>query len=131
MGTARDRIQEHLTRFGKDRGFDAGSLDEKGHGQVARGSATVHIRVREEHGVLVIMAPVGKVPGEGREGFYRKLLEASLFETSDAAFAVDGKTEVVYLRALRRLEGLDYEEFEDLVHTVATVADEWDDRLKK
>ena len=25
--------------------------------------------------------------------------------------------------------GLDYDEFEDLVHTVASVADEWDDRL--
>ena len=37
--------------------------------------------------------------------------------------------DAVYLRALRRLSGLDYEEFEDLLHTMATVADEWDDRL--
>jgi len=131
MGTARERIQEFLTRFGQERGFDAGKLDEHGGGQVARGSATVQIRVLDEQGVLLVMSQVGKLPAEGREAVYRRLLEASLFQTSDAAFAVDGKTDAIYLRALRRLEGLDYEEFEDLVHTVATVADEWDDRLRK
>ena len=35
------------------------------------------------------------------------------------------------MRALRRLSGLDYEEFEDLVETVGKVTDEWDDTLKK
>jgi hypothetical protein len=29
------------------------------------------------------------------------------------------------------LSGLDYEEFEDLLHTIASVADEWDDRLSE
>jgi hypothetical protein len=37
---------------------------------------------------------------------------------------------MVYLRILRRLEGLDYEEFDDLLHTIASVADEWDDKLR-
>jgi hypothetical protein len=49
--------------------------------------------------------------------------------TSDASFAIDKDKDAVYLRALRRLSGLDYEEFEDLLHTMASVADEWDDRL--
>ena len=35
------------------------------------------------------------------------------------------------MRALRRLSGLDYEEFEDLLDTVGKVTDEWDDVLKK
>ncbi len=34
------------------------------------------------------------------------------------------------MRALRRLSGLDYEEFEDLLETVGKVADDWDDTLK-
>ena len=34
------------------------------------------------------------------------------------------------VRALRRLSGLDYEEFEDLLYTVGKVADDWDDRLR-
>ena len=29
----------------------------------------------------------------------------------------------------RGLDGLDYEEFEDLVHSIATAADKWDDKL--
>ena len=33
----------------------------------------------------------------------------------------------LYLRILRGLEGLDYEEFEDTVHSIAQTADKWDD----
>ena len=51
--------------------------------------------------------------------------------TSDAAFAIDAQKNEVYVRVLRRLSGLDYEEFEDLLDTVGKVADEWDDVLKK
>jgi hypothetical protein len=130
MSTGRQRVAEYLERFGKERDFDAGGLSPEGTGQIARGSATVQVRVLDEHGVLVLLAPVGKVPAEGREAFYRRLLEASLFATSDAAFAIDRETDRVFLRGLRRLDGLDYEEFEDLVHTVATLADEWDDKLR-
>jgi hypothetical protein len=69
------------------------------------------------------------VPREGREALYRRLLELNFLVTSDASFAIDKDKDAVYLRALRRLSGLDYEEFEDLLHTMASVADEWDDRL--
>jgi hypothetical protein len=70
-----------------------------------------------------------EVPRDGREAFYRRLLELNFLVTSDGAFAIDKDRDAVYLRALRRLSGLDYEEFEDLLHTIASVADEWDDRL--
>jgi Tir chaperone protein (CesT) family len=126
----RDAIQGFLNRFAEERGVPTGPLDGNGQAQIARGSATVSVRVLDAHGILIVLSRIAEVPAEGREAFYRRLLEASLFQTSDAAFAIDGSSESVYVRALRRLEGLDYEEFEDLVHTVATVADEWDDRLK-
>jgi hypothetical protein len=70
------------------------------------------------------------VPERDPCGLYRRLLELSLLSTSDAAFAIDKKTDLVYLRILRRLEGLDYDEFDDLLHTIASVADEWDDKLR-
>ena len=85
--------------------------------------------VAEEHGILLFLSRIMDVPKEGRETFYRRLLELNFLVTSDAAFAVDKDKDAVYLRALRRLSGLDFEEFEDLLHTMATVADEWDDRL--
>ena len=71
------------------------------------------------------------VPLIGRESFYRRLLELSFLTTSDAAFSIDAQKDEVYARALRRLSGLDYEEFEDLLETVGKVADDWDDLLEK
>ena len=59
----------------------------------------------------------------------KRLLAASFVETGDAAFALHPQTGDLYLRILRGLDGLDYEEFEDLVHSIAQTADTWDDKL--
>jgi hypothetical protein len=130
MSEQRTRINEYLLRFGKEREIDLDPLNDAGLGQVARGSAEVLIQVLEEHGVLLLLAPMMAVPEKDAEGFFRRLLELSLMATSDAAFALDKKTGTTYLRIVRRLEGIDYEEFEDLLHTIASVADEWDDKLR-
>jgi Tir chaperone family protein CesT len=130
MSEQRTRINEYLLRFGKEREIDLDPLNDAGLGQVARGSAEVLIQVLEEHGVLLLLAPMMAVPEKDTEGFFRRLLELSLMATSDAAFALDKKTGTTYLRIVRRLEGIDYEEFEDLLHTIASVADEWDDKLR-
>jgi hypothetical protein len=60
-----------------------------------------------------------------------RLVELSFLTTSDAAFSIDSQKDEVFVRALRRLSGLDYEEFEDLLDTVGKVADEWDDVLER
>jgi hypothetical protein len=130
MSEHRDRVNEFIRRFGEERGLLLDALNEQGTSQVARGSATVQINVLEDHGVLLLVAPIMRVPEKDTEAFYRRLLELSFLATSDAAFAIDKKTEMAYLRSLRRLEGMDYEEFDDLLHTIASVADEWDDKLK-
>jgi hypothetical protein len=130
MSGDRARINEFIQRFGSERGLTLDSLNEQGFAEIARGSALVRINVVEEHGVLLLISPVMRVPERNAEAFYRRLLELSFLATSDAAFAIDKKSEMAYLRILRRLEGMDYEEFEDLLHTIATVADEWDDKLK-
>lgn len=126
---ASEMVNDYLTRFGESVGVELEGLDEDGYTDVRRGSATVGINVLEEHGILLFLSCIMDIPKEGRESFYRRLLELNFLVTSDAAFAIDKDKDAVYLRALRRLSGLDYEEFEDLLHTMATVADEWDDRL--
>jgi hypothetical protein len=128
--SGRAQIDQFIQRFGKERDLALDPLNEQGYAEIARGSAVVRINVVEEHGVLLMIAPIMRVPERNAEAFYRRLLELSFLATSDAAFAIDKKTDMAYLRALRRLEGMDYEEFEDLLHTIATVADEWDDKLK-
>lgn len=126
---ATEMVNDYIRRFGGAVGVDLEALDEDGYTDVRRGSATVGINVLEEHGILLFLSKIMDVPRDGREVFYRRLLELNFLVTSDGAFAIDKDRDAVYLRALRRLSGLDYEEFEDLLHTIATVADEWDDRL--
>jgi hypothetical protein len=130
MPEHKSRINEYIQRFGRERDLVLDALNEEGSTLIARGSATVRINVLEQHGALLLIAPILKVPERDPCVLYRRLLELSLLATSDAAFAIDRNTDLVYLRILRRLEGLDYEEFEDLLHTIASVADEWDDKLR-
>ena len=127
---ARTMIDAYLARFGQRAGSKLDSLDPAGYTLVKKGSASVGINVLEDHGVLLFVAPVMPVPHTGRETFYKRLLELSFLTTSDAAFAIDGHRDEVVVRALRRLSGLDYEEFEDLLETVGKVADDWDDTLR-
>jgi hypothetical protein len=124
-------IDAYLARFGERAGSKLEPLDSGGYTLVRKGSATVGINVLEDHGVLLFVAPVMTVPHTGRETFYKRLLELSFLTTSDAAFAIDSHKDEVVVRALRRLSGLDYEEFEDLLETVGKVADEWDDALRE
>jgi hypothetical protein len=128
---ARTMVNAYLAKFGERAGAKLEPLDGSGYTLVRKGSASVGINVLEDHGVLLFVAPVMQVPHTGKETFYRRILELSFLTTSDAAFAVDAHREEVVVRALRRLSGLDYEEFEDLLETVGKVADEWDDALKE
>jgi Tir chaperone family protein CesT len=123
-------VNAYLVRFGQRAGIAAEPLDAGGYTQVAKGSARVGVNVLEDHGVLLLVAPVMTVPPTGRETFYRRLLELSFLTTSDAAFALDAHRNEIVVRTLRRLSGLDYEEFEDLLETVGKVADDWDDKLR-
>jgi hypothetical protein len=128
---ARQMVNAYLKRFAERAGTKLEPLDESGYTQIRKGSASVGVNVLGDHGVLLFLAPLMPVPLTGRETFYRRLLELSFLATSDAAFSFDAQKDEVYVRALRRLSGLDYEEFEDLLDTVGKVADEWDDPLKK
>ncbi|MCB9621378.1 MAG: YbjN domain-containing protein [Sandaracinus sp.] len=122
-------VNDYLRRYGAAHGASVEVLDEDGYTELTRGSAQVGVNVLEEHGVLLLLSRILDVPKDEREAFYRRLLELNFLVTSDAAFAIDRDRDVVYLRAHRRLSGLDFEEFEDLLRNVSAVADEWDDRL--
>jgi hypothetical protein len=127
---ARSMVDSYLARFGERAGAKLDPLDASGYTLVRKGSASVGINVLEDHGVILFVAPVMQVPIVGKETLYRKLLDLSFLTTSDAAFAIDAQRDEVVVRSLRRLSGLDYEEFEDLLETVGKVADEWDDALR-
>ncbi len=129
-------VNAYLARFAQRAGLTGEDgkpvvpvLDDTGYASLQRGSATIGVNVLEEQGVLMVFSPVMQVPLAGREAFYRKLLELSFVETSDAAFAINKDQDEVVVRNLRRLSGLDYEELEDIIVTVGETADRWDDIL--
>jgi hypothetical protein len=129
--SARATVNAYLARFAQRACTPLELLDEAGYAQVRKGKVAVGINVLEDHGVLVFLAPVMGVPVANREPFYRRLLELSFLTTCDAAFTIDAAKEEVFERAIRRVSSLDYEEFEDLLEAVRTVADKYDDVLKR
>lgn len=125
---SRARIAGFLDRFAAERDITLPPLSADGVGSIQRGSAVVTIHVLAERGVLLLLARVAAAPVIDA-ALGRRLLTASFVETGDAAFALHPQTGDLYLRILRGLDGLDYEEFEDLVHSIALAADHWDDEL--
>ncbi|HEX4423373.1 MAG TPA: CesT family type III secretion system chaperone [Kofleriaceae bacterium] len=128
VGDPQARVAAFLDRFGKDRNVSLPALSADGVGSIQRGSAVVTIHVLADRGVLLVLAKVAVAPAIDA-ALARRLLTASFTETGDAAFALHPETGDLYLRILRGLDGLDYEEFEDLVHSIAKTADRWDDKL--
>lgn len=126
----RAQIAKYLDRFGRERNLALPPLSADGVGSIQRGSAVVTIHVLPDKHVLLLLAKVAVAP-KLDEAAARKLLAASFVETGDAAFALHPQTGDLYLRILRGLDGLDYEEFEDIVHSIAKTADHWDDRLAR
>jgi hypothetical protein len=124
----RARIGDFLDRFGRERNLSLPPLDDQGVGQVQRGSAVVSIHVLADKNILLLLSRVAKQPALD-EAKAKRLLAASFVETGDAAFALHPETSDLYLRILRGLDGLDYEEFEDILHSIAQAADHWDDKL--
>ena len=122
------RVAEFLARFGRDRNLNLPPLGEDGVGMIQRGSAVVSIHVLADKGVLLLLSRVAKAP-ELDAAKANRLLKLSFVETGDASFALHPQTGDLYLRILRGLDNLDYEEFEDIVHSIAKTADHWDDKL--
>lgn len=123
------RVAQFLEQFGRDRNLSLPPLSAEGVGSIQRGSAVVTIHVMSDRGVLLLLSKVAASPQlDGPKAV--RLLTASFVETGDAAFAIHPQSGDLYLRILRGLEGLDYAEFEDIVHSIAKTADAWDDKLK-
>ena len=123
-------VDAYLARFGERAGTKLESLDAAGYTLVRKGSASVGLNVLEDHGVLLMVAPVMAVPHTGRETLYRRLLELSFLTYVGRRVRHRFAARRGRRPRAARLSGLDYEEFEDLLETVGKVADEWDDVLK-
>ena len=126
-------VSEYIHRFSQMIGVPIPPPDADGYTQVARGSATIGINILEQKGVLLFLAPVldlKDVAADKQAALFRRLLELNYLETEDGAFAIDQQSGKIYVRSLRGLDQLDFEEFVDILDTVARTADDWDDVLR-
>lgn len=123
-----EKVAEYLARFARERNLVLPPLSPEGVGSIQRGSAVISIHVFPDKHVLLLLAKLLDAPKlDGAQAL--RLLALSFVDTKDAAFALHPQTGDLYLRILRGTDGLDYEEFEDLVHSIAEAADYWDDKL--
>ncbi len=97
---------------------------------LSEGSAKVYIFVQEaETGpVLRITSPIVNIPSQGRETFFRHLLDIN---SSLTCCALATHEDTVLVVAQRHTAQLDQEELDDMVWNVAYVADLLDDKLIK
>jgi len=115
-------VNRYLRRFGDVVGADLSPLDEDGYTEVRRGELIIGINVGRQHGLLVFLVRMGDLPRKATPELYRTLLEQNFVATGQAAFAVDAGKQAIYLRMMRRVDDLDYDEFQDMLQTIASVA---------
>lgn len=124
-----EMVNEYIRRFGRSVGVDLHPLDASGYTDVRHGSLVIGINAFVEKDVLLILVRMCKVPEENPESLYRRLLELNFIATRSCSFAIDPERQLVYLRAMRPLDGLDYDEFVDLLKTAAAVATKLRDKV--
>lgn len=117
-----DMVNDYLRRFGDAVETEIDPLDSGGYTDIRHGSLVIGINAVMEHGVLLILVRMGRVPELNKQRLYRKLLDLNFLTTAECAFAIDDQRDTVYLRVMRPLVGLDYGEFRDLLETCANVA---------
>ena len=125
-----ERFNGYLARFSQMAGVPVAALNAEGYTQVVRGSATIGISVLFDKGFLLLLSPMMESPSRHQAELFRALLELNYLRTEEAAFAIDRESGRIYLRALRSLDLLDFDQLCELLDTVARIADEWDDKLR-
>jgi hypothetical protein len=118
-----DMVNDYIRRFGESVSVELHPLDSDGYTDLRHGALVIGVNACVDRNVLLILARMAPVPAAGQENaaLYRKLLELNFLATRACCFAIDEERKILYLRAMRPLDGLDYEEFVDLLETVASV----------
>ena len=122
-------INDYIRRFGEAVSVELHPLDADGYTDLRHGSLVIGINAFADRDVLLILARMGSVPEGENSALYRKLLELNFLATHSCSFAIDDERKLIYLRAMRSLDGLDYEEFAGLLETVAAVATKMRERV--
>jgi hypothetical protein len=122
-----EMVNDYIRRFGAAVAVELHPLDADGYTDLRHDELVIGITANVEHNVLLILVKMAALPQADDAILYRRLLELNFLATRSCCFAIDEQRRRIYLRAMRSLDGLDYEEFAELLETVAAVAN----RLRK
>jgi hypothetical protein len=128
---SRARLDALLARFCSAHGLPETRLNDAGYTEVATARSRVRINLIEPHDTVLLLAPIMPAPERGGAPLYRRLLELSFLATGPAAFAVDKKTDQVFLRAMSPLDALDDAGFEAMMLGVGDGADAHGELLRR
>lgn len=118
-----EMVNEYIRRFGAAVQVELHPLDPEGYTDLRHGNVVIGINAYVDRRVLLIVARMGSTNDRDPIALYRRLLELNFVATRGCCFAIDERSGRVYLRAMRSLDGLDYEEFVEMLETVASVAE--------
>ena len=116
-------INDFIGRFADRVGTELDPLDDTGFSELRYGNLAVGITANPEHDLLLFLVPVDELPNDASSAFYRHLLALNFTATGPCAFAIDEERKRLCLRILRPLTGLSYQEFEQLLQTIASVGE--------
>jgi hypothetical protein len=115
-----ETVNDYIKRFGEAVSVELHPLDADGYTDLRYGALVIGVNAIADRDLLLILVRMGPAPDHDSD-LFRKLLELNFLATHSCSFAIDQQRNVVYLRAMRTLDGLDYEEFAGLLETVAAV----------
>ena len=124
-------VNGFIGRFAERVGAELDPLDATGFSELRCGNLPVGITANPEHDLLLFLLPVGGLPSNAGDDFYRHLLALNFTTTGPCAFAIDEERQRLCLRILRPLTGLSYEEFEQLLQTIASVGESMQEHIKQ
>lgn len=124
-----ERVNAFIERFGQAVSVDLDPLDDGGFTEIRYGDLIVGINAHADRDVLLFLVCMGDLPETPDTRLLEHLLELNFLATGPCAFAIDERSRRLFLRTMRPIEGLQYEEFAGLLQTVGQVADAMRKRL--
>lgn len=117
-----ERVNAFIQRFGDAVSVALDPLDEDGFTEIRYGELIVGINAHADRDVLLFLVCMGDLPDRPDARLFQHLLELNFLATGPCAFAIDERSQRLFLRAMRPIEGLQYEEFASLLQTVGQLA---------
>lgn len=124
-------FKELIGQFAAMAGIDDAAADEMGVFHFAIDDMTVSLEADETSGEMVTYAPVGELPPEGREHFYRLMMEA-MFRgegTDGATLSIAHDSDTICLHRIDSLAILDLERFKSNLERFVNVLEAWRGQL--